>query len=184
MSYFAAVRVVMLGKNAQERFASVQFSCPRCDGEHHLQGGPGGARVSVKVHDSCPGCQFGFDTSLENCTPEKPVNKCAICASEEFYIVKDFNRQLGLMIAVGSLMAIFLVMLLVSHLAGLYCLFGLGAVDGLIFWRWKNVTVCYLCHAIYRGSPQNADHTGFYLGNEEKFKHLRSDWIERVVKQK
>ncbi len=88
------------------------------------------------------------------------------------------------MVALSSLMGVFLVMLLVGHLAGLYCLFALAAADFLVYWRWKNVTVCYLCHAIYRGFRQNPAHKGFYLGNEEKYKHLRSDWIEGLAKKK
>ena len=79
-------------------------------------------------------------------------------------------------------MAVFLVMLIFGHIPGLYCLFALAAADGLIYWRWKNVTVCYLCHAIYRGFKANPRHSGFYLGNEEKYKHLRVEWIERAVK--
>ena len=173
----------MPGRNTRERFASVQFACPGCDGEHHLPGGVGGIEAAKQAHDGCPECEFRFVTSLENFTPAKQIKKCAICASEEFYIQKDFNRQLGLMVAVSSLMVAFLVMLLAGHIAGLFCLFGLAVLDGLIYWRWENVTVCYLCHAIYRGFTRSSDHSGFYLGNEEKYKHLRSNWIERVAKE-
>ncbi len=177
-----AARVDMSGNNARENFASVQFACPSCDGEYHLQcGGPekGG---QANGHECCPGCEFKFDAGLSEYPASEPVNNCAVCSCEEFYIQKDFNRQLGLMVAATSLMVVFLVMLIFGHLPGLYCLFALAAADGLVYWRWKNVTVCYLCHAIYRGFKPNPGHSGFYLGNEEKYKHLRVEWIERAVK--
>ena len=180
----AAIRVDMSGKNAQEKFASIQFACPGCDGEHHLPAGACKKGNLAIGHDCCPGCDFKFAAGLDAYTAKKAVEKCAICSCEEFYIQKDFNRQLGLMVAASSLMVAFLVMLLSGHLSGLYCLFALAVVDGLIYWKWKNVTVCYLCHAIYRGFESNPSHSGFYLGNEEKYKHLRIDWIERAVKPK
>tara|TARA_B100000749_G_C18393301_1_gene451272 strand:- start:581 stop:1105 length:525 start_codon:yes stop_codon:yes gene_type:complete len=173
----------MSGNNAPEKFASVQFACPRCDGEHHLPGGICEKGELPTGHACCPGCEFNFDVGLDDYTAEKSVEKCAICSCEEFYIQKDFNRQLGLMVAASSLMVAFLVMVLFGHRPGLYCLFALAAVDALIYWSWKNATVCYLCHAIYRGFKPSPQHSGFYLGNEEKFKHLRIDWIERTTKQ-
>ena len=171
----------MSGNNARENFASIQFACPRCDGEHHLPCGTCENGGLVTGHDGCPGCEFKFEAELDRHPANKPVEACAICSCEEFYIQKDFNRQLGLMVASSSLMAVFLVMLVFGHLTGLYCLFALAVADGLIYWRWKNATVCYLCHAIYRGFEPNPRHTGFYLGNEEKYKHLRIEWIERTV---
>ena len=172
----------MTGRDKKARAASVQFACPGCEGEFHLPCGI--APETGEGHGCCPGCGFKFGSGIEALGVDSPVEKCAICASEDFYIQKDFNRQLGLMVALSSLMGAFLVMLLVDHLTGIYCLFALAATDFLVYWRWKNVTVCYLCHAIYRGFRQNPDHEGFYLGNEEKYKHLRSDWIEGLAKEK
>jgi len=154
------------------------MACPACEREFHLPGG--GTARNAAAHNSCPGCGFAFAASLEDFTEDHPLLECAICGCEEFYIQKDFNRQLGVIFAVGSLMCVFLLMVLVGHLAGLYCLFALAGIDFLIYWRWKNVTVCYLCTTVYRGFRQQPAHKGFYLGNEEKYKHLRRDWIDTV----
>jgi len=168
----------MTNRDNKEGGASVQMACPACEREFHLPGG--GTARNAAGHSCCPGCGFAFVASLENFTGDQPLLECAICGCEEFYIQKDFNRQLGVIFAVGSLMCVFLLMVLVGHLAGLYCLFALAGIDFLIYWRWKNVTVCYLCTTIYRGFKQQPTHKGFYLGNEEKYKHLRRDWIDTV----
>ena len=168
----------MTDPDNKEGASSIQLACPDCERELHLPGGC--TDLNAPAHSCCPGCGFAFESSLESFTGDLPLTKCAICGCEEFYIQKDFNRQLGVIFAVGSLMCVFLLMVLVGHLAGLYCLFALAGIDFLIYWRWKNVTVCYLCTTIYRGFRQQSAHKGFYLGNEEKYKHLRRDWIDTV----
>ena len=168
----------MTDPDNKEGASSIQMACPACERELHLPGGR--TALNAAAHSCCPGCGFAFEASLEDFTGNLPLTKCAICGCEEFYIQKDFNRQLGVIFAVGSLMCVFLLMVLVGHLAGLYCLFALAGIDFLIYWRWKNVTVCYLCTTIYRGFRQQPAHKGFYLGNEEKYKHLRRDWIDTV----
>ena len=72
-------------------------------------------------------------------------------------------------------------MLWKGHLAGLYLLFGLAAIDFIVYQLLPNVTVCYLCQSVYRGVPAGG-HGGFYLGDEEKYKHLRKDWAARIAK--
>lgn len=169
----------MTGRNSQDGVPSIQFTCPACEKEYHL---PGGAPAAAECgHESCPGCGFKFETSLKDFNGERPVEKCAICGTQEFFIQKDFNRQLGILIAICSLMIVFLLMVFVHHLVGLYCLFALAFVDFLIYWRFGNVTVCYLCTTIYRGFNQGDHHKGFYLGSEEKYKHLRRDWINEIA---
>ena len=168
----------MTGRDNKEGATSIQLACPACEREFHLPGG--GAALKAGGHRCCPGCGFAFEASLEDFTGDHPLAGCAICGCEEFYIQKDFNRQLGVIFAVGSLMCVFLLMVLVGHLAGLYCLFALAAIDFLIYWRWKNVAVCYLCTTVYRGFRHPPAHKGFYLGSEEKYKPLRRDWIDTV----
>ena len=68
-------------------------------------------------------------------------------------------------------------MLLFGHLLGIYCLFGLAAVDYAVYRLLGNVTVCYLCNTIYRGFPLHPGHKGFYLGTEEAHKRLRRVWL-------
>lgn len=127
----------------------------------------------------CPHCRTGPPDPGPRPVRGQPVAKCWICGSEEFYIQKDFNRQLGLLIVLLSGGLIFLVMLLKDHRLGIGLLVGVVLVDWVVYRLIRNVTVCYLCHSLYRGFPQHAEHTGFYLGNEEKYKKLRKEWLEK-----
>jgi hypothetical protein len=91
------------------------------------------------------------------------------CGHDALYIQKDFNRALGLAIVViGSLASLFFL----AHRQPLYAFLALGimaVVDLLIYSMVSDVTVCYACHAIYRGFPRNPAHEHFELQDLEKY---------------
>lgn len=159
---------------------SVQFACPRC-GEVFLQPveeAPGDRRLS------CPKCELGFRDGAPGPEPDDPVSRCWVCGNQEFYLQKDFNRQLGLSIAVVSFFVILLVMGFAGHREGILCLVALAVIDWFLYRMLATVTVCYLCQSIYRGFPLNPEHRGFYLGCEEKYKQLRQQWLENITAEK
>jgi len=161
---------------------SIQCVCPSCEEEFVCLLGEDARALS------CPHCDLVFEGSaVEGSVAEKNVarrlDRCTVCGNTEFYIQKDFNRQLGLMIVLTSFLIIFLIMLLWDHLVGIYFLFGLAAVDWIVYRMLANVTVCYLCQSVYRGVAPNPEHTGFYLGSEEKFKHRRGEWLKTLLKR-
>jgi hypothetical protein len=135
------------------------LSCPNC--HLHLHGGSSG--------------ESGGSQSMA------AVSRCWVCGNDELYIQKDFNRELGLMIVLGSAMIVFLVMLLIDHVFGIACLLGIAIVDWIIYKLLADVTVCYLCQTVYRGFPQNPAHHGFYLGSEEKYKKRRQEWLKTLL---
>ena len=156
---------------------SVQVACPTC--ETITRCAVGGDAPQVDASWRCPHCEVETPGGTSPVAGQS-VDRCWVCGCEEFYIQKDFNRRLGLTIVLFSFGIIFVVMLTAGHLAGIYLLFGLALIDWVIYQLLRNVTVCYLCHTIYRGFPQNPNHVGFYLGNEEKYKKLRQDWLSRL----
>jgi hypothetical protein len=127
-------------------------------------------------------CGFALQGEAARPRPESPVASCWICGGDEFYVQKDFNRKLGLWIVLTSFLGVFLVMLLVEHRVGIYCLVLLALIDAVAYARLPNVTVCYLCQSIYRGFPLNPAHRGFYLGLEEKYKKLRAGWLDSLLR--
>ncbi|MBI4475218.1 MAG: hypothetical protein HY646_21320 [Acidobacteria bacterium] len=48
-------------------------------------------------------------------------------------------------------------------------LFATAIIDFLLYRLVGDVTVCYACHAIYRGFEQNPDHDAFDLKKLEKY---------------
>lgn len=158
--------------------ASVQFICPRC--EEMFACGPD-TLCGSKPSFSCPHCQLGFHGRPAKFSIDAPVERCLVCGNEEFYVQKDFNRELGLMIVMGSAILVFLVMLVIHHILGIVCLLAVAVIDWVVYRQLANVTVCYLCQSIYRGFPLNPAHTGFYLGNEEKYKKRRNAWTKALL---
>jgi hypothetical protein len=80
------------------------------------------------------------------------VDWCPVCQGADFYKRKDFDPKLGLVVIVSG----------AAISAGFYwfgrdaiaygVLAGAAAIDFLIYGRLKDVTVCYRCHAEFRGA--------------------------------
>ena len=158
---------------------SLQFLCPRCE-EMFLYGAKNVPQKGGEL--TCPHCRLAFRGGGPAPSEGSPVRACWVCGNEEFYIQKDFNRDLGLWIVLVSAMVVFLIMLLIGHLEGILCLLAIALVDWVVY-RWLSIcTVCYLCQSIYRGFPSSLEHRGFYLGSEEKYKKRRQEWLEAVLK--
>jgi hypothetical protein len=141
---------------------------------------PAGTEPHAKALE-CPHCHVVFHRSAEPPDPAASIECCWICGNEEFYVQKDFNRELGFTIVLVSGILVFLVMLLFQAIWGILCLLGLALLDWIVYRMLADVTVCYLCQSIYRGFPESPRQRAFYLGYEEKYKKLRQEWLERVV---
>ena len=163
------------------RPASIQVRCPRCDEVLLYDVG----RLTVAGDPDCPGCGLGrvprdSRSSVPVPDPAAPVETCWYCANDEFYVQKDFNRKLGLWIVILSALVVFLVMLLRGHREGIVVLLVIALLDAIVYHVSPTVSVCYLCQGVYRGFPLAPQPRGFYLGSEEKYKHLRQEWLDRV----
>jgi hypothetical protein len=118
----------------------------------------------------CPGCRqttsLGRSPSLRL---GDRVDVCAVCGHPDFYIQKDFNRALGLTVVIfGSLVSVIFFAMREPFLA-LGALVAMALIDGAI-WLWvPDVTVCYACHAIYRGFGKNPEHGPFNLELLERY---------------
>lgn len=130
----------------------VTVRCPECDG-----GLPVAAADPPEVI-TCARCrrqtQLSFSPVVRR---DDGVDVCPVCAGGDFYCRKDFDPKTGvLVVAVGGLIS-----------AGFYWfdldLAAYGVLAGavlldLVIARWLgDVTVCYRCHAEFRGAyPRSA----------------------------
>jgi hypothetical protein len=100
---------------------------------------------------------------------EGVVRNCVACGHDTLYIQKDFNRAAGIaIVVVGSGTALFFF----ARSEPLYAMAALmvaAAVDYVLYKVVADVTVCYACHAIYRGFEKNPDHEAFDLKDLEKY---------------
>ena len=84
-------------------------------------------------------------------TNDDEVDRCPLCEGGDFYIRKDFNPQLGLTIVIiGALISAGFYWFEMDLVA--YGVLGVAAlIDLVVYRRLGDITVCYRCHAEFRG---------------------------------
>lgn len=140
----------------------IQFKCRACDAEITV-----GPEMEEVV---CPRCkrqqEVRIPSSLRN---SRFVTSCIACGHEDLYVQKDFNRQAGIaIVAVGILFSTYFF----NHREPVFAMLSLvvtALIDLVIYSLVGLVTVCYSCHAIYRGFDRNPEHEPFDLKKLEKY---------------
>lgn len=121
-------------------------------------------------HFTCSNCKRELEIFINDSILTKGiVTTCVSCGHDTFYVQKDFNRALGLaIVGLGIALSIYFFM----ARQPVYAMATLGVmavVDLLVFFLVGEVTVCYSCHALYRGFQRNPEHEGFDLKKLEKY---------------
>jgi hypothetical protein len=100
---------------------------------------------------------------------EKKVTACVACGHDTLYIQKDFNRTMGIaIVGIGIAFSVyFFAQGQPTYAMG--CLAATAIIDFLVHYLVRDVTVCYSCHAIYRGFQKNPEHEPFDLKKLEKY---------------
>jgi hypothetical protein len=123
------------------------LKCPGCGAKLELDvaQAPGGVR--------CGGCGREMPVHLTTAVREdRVVDACPLCVGADFYVRKDFDPKVGLtVVIIGALIS-----------AGFYwfgldliaysVLAGAALIDLVIYRRLGDVTICYRCHAEFRGN--------------------------------
>ena len=132
----------------------------------------------MQVTARCPGCNAAlpFDASAAparircgRCSREMPVNvsdalrsdagvdRCPICEGGDFYVRRDFDPKVGLTFVITGALISAAFYWFNRDLIAYGILAAAVAIDLLIYRRLTDVTVCYRCHAEFRGSyPRTA----------------------------
>jgi len=134
--------------------AEIAFRCPRCGRE---------AVTGLDGRGRCRAC--GAETPLP-LSPELReagvVESCPACGSAVLYLQRDFNQKAGLaVVAVGAVLAPFTPYYSSLMVAAL--------VDALLYALLPEITVCYRCHAHFRGFARNPRHRAFDLHVAEQY---------------
>jgi hypothetical protein len=97
------------------------------------------------------------------------VTACVSCGHDALYVQKDFNRQVGLVIVTAGIAASIYFFARSQPVFAMAALGLTAVVDFLLYLFVGEVTVCYSCHAIYRGFHRNPEHEPFDLKKLEKY---------------
>ena len=134
--------------------AEITFRCPRCEKE---------ATAGIDGQGRCRSC--GEETMLPVSTElrgSRVVESCPACGSSLLYVQRDFNQKAGLaVVALGAVLAPFTPYYSSLMVAAL--------VDALLYALLPEITVCYRCHAHFRGFTRNPRHQPFDLHVAEQY---------------
>ena len=135
------------------RQPEIAFRCPSCQGE-----------ASAGL-DGRGRCRCGSAPVLElspSVREQRIVDVCPACLGAQLYVQRDFNQRAGLgIVIVGALLAPF-----TPYYSSLYVA---AIVDTALYLVLPEITICYRCHAHFRGFVRNPKHEGFDLHLAEQY---------------
>ncbi len=140
------------------RAPEIAFACASC-GRETVAGLDGRGR--------CPQCgearELGLTPALRE---QRIVDRCPACEGEQLYVQRDFNQKVGLaIVVVGAVLAPFTPYYSSLVVAAL--------VDAALYALLPEITVCYRCHAHFRGFRRNPRHVAFDLHTAEQYEVRR-----------
>ena len=115
----------------------------------------------------------------EKLRDDREVDTCPVCEGHEFYVRKDFDPKLGLAVIItGALVS-----------AGFYwygmdlvaygVLGGVALLDLVVYRRLRDLSVCYRCHAEFRGTyARTAPFFDLHTADE-----LELEWARKLGKR-
>ena len=136
------------------REPEIAFRCRECGGE---------ALSGLDGQGHCPSCGHASRLTLSSSLREsRVVDVCPACDGAQLYVQRDFNQKAGLaVVIVGAVLAPFTPYYSSLIVAAL--------VDAGLYSLLPEITVCYRCHAHFRGFRRNPKHQVFDLHLDEQY---------------
>ena len=136
-----------------KRGPEIAFRCAACGGE---------ATCGL---DGRGRCRCGAEPAVAvspSLRDEHVVDRCPACDGAQLYVQRDFNQRVGLaIVVVGALLAPF-----TPYYSSLYVA---ALIDTGLYLLLPEITICYRCHAHFRGFRRNPQHQGFDLHLAEQY---------------
>ena len=87
----------------------------------------------------------------------RAVDACPVCAGADFYTRKDLNPRVGLAVVIAGALVSAVFYWFGLDLIAYGILAAAALIDLIVYGRLKDLTVCYRCHAEFRGAhPRTA----------------------------
>lgn len=140
----------------------INFYCRQCGNGFLLSGPP------FPESSTCAACKIDYPLKADRIAADAPLETCPRCDGTEFYIQKDFNRNLGLAVTILAALGVYIAFGLTwKSLVGLLVI---AALDSLLYGVLPLITLCYRCKTIYRGFRLNPKHAAFDLHIGERYR--------------
>jgi hypothetical protein len=141
----------------------IHFKCKACEDEIAIA-------PSRNEPVRCPRCKTDVELFInDSIVSRNLVTICVSCGHDALYVQKDFNRQVGMAIVGLGIVASVYFFARSEPMVAMGALGVTAVVDFLAYLLVGEVTVCYSCHAIYRGFDRNPEHEPFDLKKLEKY---------------
>ncbi len=136
------------------RAPEIAFACPGCGRE---------ATCGIDGRGTCGACGREATLDVAGIAGAPPrVEHCPACGGRQLYVQRDFNQKVGLgIVVVGAA--------LVPFTPFYSSLFAAAIVDAILYALVPEITVCYRCHAHFRGFARNPAHQPFDLHLAEQY---------------
>ena len=115
----------------------------------------------------------------ERLRDDREVDTCPVCEGHEFYVRKDFDPKLGLAVIItGALVSVGFYWYGMDLVA--YGVLGAAALlDFVVYRRLVDLSVCYRCHAEFRGTyERTAPFFDLHTADE-----LELEWARKLGKR-
>ena len=141
----------------------IHFKCRTCENDMAI---PPSRSESMR----CPKCNSQIPLFMnDSIVARNTVTTCISCGHDNLYIQKDFNRSAGIAIVVIGIAASLYFFAKGQPILAMSALGLTALIDFLVYFLVGEVTVCYACHAVYRGFEKNPGHEAFDLKKLEKY---------------
>ena len=152
----------------------VTLKCPDCGSALPFEAADAPAAAT------CGGCGSIIKLTLsDGVRTDQTVDLCPLCSGSDFYVRRDFDPKQGLTVVIIAVLISagfywFGLDLIAYAVLGLFAL-----IDLLVYRRLKDLTVCYRCHTLFRGS-YTPDAPIFDLATADE---LELEWARELEKR-
>jgi len=133
-----------------ETAMELSYECPACRVVSHVE------HVESRAQLECAACGALREVGPK-AFPAARLAACAVCATEDLYIQKDFPHILGLSIVIVGIVVSSVFWAYYMPMAALAVLLATAALDLVLFYVVKDVTICYRCLSQFRGEGSNPE---------------------------
>ncbi len=127
---------------------TVEFVCEQCEKDNLTE------LSEETTVIKCSNCDRETKTTLtKSMQAGGKLDRCVLCDKIRFYVQKDFNPRLGILI--------FVISVIFSYHTYFISLFVATLIDFILYQVLQTVTICYHCRAVYRGFEEDPTHRGF-----------------------
>jgi len=152
----------------------VTARCPGCDASLPFDASDPPSAIR------CGKCNRGIPVRVSDALrQDTAVDRCPVCDGGDFYVRKDFDPRTGLAFVVAGAVISAIFYFFDKDLIAYGVLAGAVLIDLLIYRRLNDVTVCYRCHAEFRGGyPRTAGPFDLHTADV-----LEPEWQRKIGKR-